>query len=792
MMRPNTGVIYMLLLVMAVCATTPALGLKYVQKRQGQPAMQRRRLRKHNKEVVQVPKGERRKGKGSNKNSYKQDESDYPAYLSGFYDYGEQTERATHDPTYSPTYGYDEAQPRDHNYGPDNDNGYNGPYQQGDYYLDPNREYYYPYEYQDGSNTEAYNQEDGYYEQPPGNQHHEQVEQYMESEPQPQPPPYYPEIDEYSADEAVYSYLGKEKKHGTKGIKVGGTSTKEGSRAGKKTGNKGVSTKYAEVKVYKSKGKKGSYYEYAVKEETLHGGIHAEVIYDEYDHSGEVYASEDDILHDESHDELIGPFPDSVYQELDEVILEQTLNHSVNVPVPEENYYPPRDEAKSKKGNPTSKSAFPAEAHYPVVKGSKGEQLHSRSKSSSCSKGKGKGKSGDGFDGKKKSKSHNYYYYTELLDTESWDNDECTSTKTSSKKSSRSGKKSKSQGKGVIEYRKSFAGKTTFCGFHWVLHFGTSLTKLAPYTSFPTFGPSFEGNGTAPTPFGELTAVPSSSSEGGLIPVSPSDSEDGETNTLLPTADEPAASPTSDEPATSPTTDEPATSPTADEPAGTPSIPASLAPTMLIDVDFIPFGLLYDIDRSAIPPDTDYAAAAIVSGMCISNYFSVVYGPDADSIYRSSELLPGSIAYSLLSGAISDYTGNAMFSDAAFVPTPDELDVTIGEAFTGDPLIECMNLFAMQLPPENLFSTVTNIRKVEPSTTMPTGRRRRYSTSSFSLQQGIFMVTAFGMVGILVFMGGRMWLGSRRKRHVAEKGGAYFGGDDIIMGDNLNGYLVER
>jgi hypothetical protein len=261
----------------------------------------------------------------------------------------------------------------------------------------------------------------------------------------------------------------------------------------------------------------------------------------------------------------------------------------------------------------------------------------------------------------------------------------------------------------------------------------------------------------------------------------PSDSED--VDDILPPDSAPAASPVADGPASSPT---------ADAPASSPGAPGSLAPTMLINVDFLPFGLLYDIDRSEIPPMEDYLAAAEVAAMCVSNYFGMVYGPDADSIYMSSELVPGSIAYSLLSGAINDFTGNAMFSDAGDIPTPEALDVTLDEAFIGDPLVACMNLFATELPPENLFSTVTNIRKVDPSTTMPTPARRRYSTSSFTLQQGFFMVTAFGMIGILVYVGARMWLGSKRKQQVAQKGGAYFGGDDIIMGDNFNGYLVDR
>ena len=232
----------------------------------------------------------------------------------------------------------------------------------------------------------------------------------------------------------------------------------------------------------------------------------------------------------------------------------------------------------------------------------------------------------------------------------------------------------------------------------------------------------------------------------------------------------------------------------AETPTGrqTPDSGGTMAPTMLIRVDFLPFGLLYDINRDEIPPTEDYAAAAVVSGMCVSNYFSMVFTPEAESIYLSSELDPGSTAYSLISGAISDFTGNALFSDAGVIPTPDALDSAIEDAFTGDALDACMTLFQTELPPENLFSTVVNIRKVEPSTTMANARRRRPSSSSFSLQQGIFMVTAFGMVGILLYVGGRMWLGSRRKRPIIEKGGAYFGGDDIIMGDHVNAYLVDR
>jgi hypothetical protein len=403
----------MSLVAVAVFSTSPALGLKHLPKRQGRPAMHRRRLRKHSKEVVQVPKGERRKG--SNKNSYKPDESEYPAYLSGFYGSARQATEApkegtsvpvTDEPTYSPTYGYDEAQPED----------------------------------------EYYTYEDGHYddEQAPGYQNQGQGEQYIE--PQQQPQLYYPELDEYPAEEAVYTYFGEGKKQGKKGTTEGKKGTKEGKHAGNKSANKGVAAKYAVVKSYKSKGKKASYYDYAVEEEALHGEIDQDVI---------IYDNEYEQLHGEIHDGLIGPFPDNVHQEVHEAILEQTHGPSPMTPVPEEYYSLPPKGSKSQKGNPSSKSTLPGETQNPAVKGPKGEQLHSKSKSSSCSKGKGKGKGDEALAGKKKSKSNNNYYYTELLDTESWVADECTSDST---KKSTSGKKSKSQGKSMIEYRKSFAG----------------------------------------------------------------------------------------------------------------------------------------------------------------------------------------------------------------------------------------------------------------------------------------------------------------------------------------------
>ena len=64
------------------------------------PTKQQRRLRRHRQDTFELPeRGERRKG--SHRNSYKPDNTDYPPYLSGFFEYGAEgeTDGETEHPT---------------------------------------------------------------------------------------------------------------------------------------------------------------------------------------------------------------------------------------------------------------------------------------------------------------------------------------------------------------------------------------------------------------------------------------------------------------------------------------------------------------------------------------------------------------------------------------------------------------------------------------------------------------------------------------------------------------------
>ena len=409
-------------ITLAVCAATQALGLSYLPKQQGRPAVQRRRLRKHKNEVVQLPKtktGERRKG--SKKNSYQPDQREYPAYLSGFYvndgqiadTRGEDTQiPGTNEPTYSPTYDYYSAQPGNaKDKGNANDNG-----NTGYYYIDQPKGY--PYE---------------------------EVAQ-PSVEPQPQPQPYYSKGDKYSAKEVVYTYTGepnKQAKKGTKEAKVATKDSKEAKTAGKKSANKGLPTKYKAVKGDKSKGKKGSYYVYGVEEDIQPDDI---IVDEEHAHAGETYESVYDQSSGKPQDGLLDPLPDNDDEGPQGSSAGQIYPPTAKTSVPEEYYVLPPKGSKSKKENSRSKSTVFGGNYNPATKGLKGEQLHTRSKSSSC-KGKGKGNDVDDL------------YDPEALGYEAGATDECTtdSKKLSKKKSS--GKKSKSKGKSMLILRKFSADK---------------------------------------------------------------------------------------------------------------------------------------------------------------------------------------------------------------------------------------------------------------------------------------------------------------------------------------------
>ena len=101
-------------------------------------------------------------------------------------------------------------------------------------------------------------------------------------------------------------------------------------------------------------------------------------------------------------------------------------------------------------------------------------------------------------------------------------------------------------------------------------------------------------------------------------------------------------------------------------------------------VDLLPFALLYDIDRSDIPGQDDYQAAAEVISTYLQDYFSMRYNEAAESQYLSGTFTSGDTAYSLGRGALTDFEGSATFSNTGITPTPAELDMALEEAFTGE------------------------------------------------------------------------------------------------------------
>lgn len=245
-------------------------------------------------------------------------------------------------------------------------------------------------------------------------------------------------------------------------------------------------------------------------------------------------------------------------------------------------------------------------------------------------------------------------------------------------------------------------------------------------------------------------------------------------------------------------TDPPTTSENDDEtrPPETdaPGSGSSSAPTSVIEVEMVPFALLYTISMAEIPPTEDYDAASAVTIKFIDDYLASTYTQEDASIYLSEAIVPGNTAYSLLSGAIRDYAGMVFFSSGGDIPLPADVDAAIDTAFTDD-LDTLLEMLAAELPPENLFSTATNIRKVAATTSRIaklTGRRGGHTGSRFSFKNGLVTVAAVGMLGILIYVGGRFFMGYRAQQRRLK--GGFFSGDDILaLGDNYYGgaYMTE-
>jgi len=218
--------------------------------------------------------------------------------------------------------------------------------------------------------------------------------------------------------------------------------------------------------------------------------------------------------------------------------------------------------------------------------------------------------------------------------------------------------------------------------------------------------------------------------------------------------------------------------------------------TSLVEITLDPFALLYVIDKDDIPPTEDYDAASVVTIDYIKEYLSNFYAAPP-RVYVSAEIMPGATAYSLISGAIRDYNGTIVLDYSGEIPLPEDVDAVLESAFIEPDLNVLLEKLAAELPPENLFSTATNVRKVDSTTTRPnkssSSLQQIDKEESSLVQQSLLAVAIVGMVGLSLY-GAAVSFRTFRARKQSRKGG-FFVGDDIVLGSNYfsgSAYLEDR
>ena len=133
------------------------------------------------------------------------------------------------------------------------------------------------------------------------------------------------------------------------------------------------------------------------------------------------------------------------------------------------------------------------------------------------------------------------------------------------------------------------------------------------------------------------------------------------------------------------------------------------------------FSLLYTIAKDYVPSQEDYGAASVITASYIDQYLARVFqGPPA--AYVTSETIPQNTAYSLLSGAVTECRVYTTFeiSGENFL-APKDITDTLESAFTEPDLTSLLEMLALKLPEDNLFSTATNVRMTEAMTTEAIG-----------------------------------------------------------------------
>lgn len=219
--------------------------------------------------------------------------------------------------------------------------------------------------------------------------------------------------------------------------------------------------------------------------------------------------------------------------------------------------------------------------------------------------------------------------------------------------------------------------------------------------------------------------------------------------------------------------------------------PPTFSPTVdigpVVVTDLLRFGLLFDTDRQDVPNDANYAEAALTVFNFLNEFLTTTYAMDTVNTYVGSTFETGQVAFSLNSGVFMDIGGNYTFLEAGLVPSQSNIDMRIDEALRGDSLQVLLDMLANLAG--NPFSTTTDIIKTE-SSTMPANVPANPRMDDVSFKNITYTAALVTMIGMIFYGSMSVYKGYKKKKGIQSQPlkGAYFGGDDIVMGDPYERY----
>jgi hypothetical protein len=160
--------------------------------------------------------------------------------------------------------------------------------------------------------------------------------------------------------------------------------------------------------------------------------------------------------------------------------------------------------------------------------------------------------------------------------------------------------------------------------------------------------------------------------------------------------------------------------------------------------------LLYDIDQSRFPLQSEYSTVANITAAYLNDYFLVNFESTSLVVFKDAQTMMISNSFVFGQPVAINYNTTLEFGPASFVPDQAGLQATLESAFTGQNLQVYVGIL-QNLPLGNIFSTTSSV-EYDPNPALAAESPTASSSDSTAKTAGI--AAAVGASAFLMVLAG--------------------------------------